>query len=85
VSPDPLDPSMRQNAKPVAFVLGESDIDSWPEIAKAAAANGPVECHTLHDDVHGLMLSRPEACSDVVLDWCLRQLSNHLNPTWRFQ
>jgi hypothetical protein len=80
--PDPLDPSLLQNAKPVAVVLAESDIDSWPEVAKAAAAaNGPVEWHTLRDDVHGLTLSRPQACSDVVLDWCLRQLSNHLNPS----
>jgi pimeloyl-ACP methyl ester carboxylesterase len=85
VLPNPLDPSLRQNAKPVAFVLGESDIDSWPEVARAAAAaNGPVEWHTLRDDVDGLMPSRPDACSDVVLEWCLRQLSNHFNPTWRF-
>jgi hypothetical protein len=31
------------------------------------------------------MLSHPEACSDIVLEWCLRQLSNHLNPAWRFE
>jgi hypothetical protein len=80
--PEPLDPSLRQNTKPVFFVLGETDTDSWPEVAKAgAAAAGPVEMHTLH----GLMLSHPEACSDVVLEWCLRQLSNHLNPAWKFE
>ena len=84
--PEPLDPSLRQSTKPVLFILGEKDIDSWPEVAKAAAAAaGPVELHTLPDDVHGPMLSHPEACSDVVLEWCLRQLSNHLNPTWRFE
>ena len=84
--PEPLDPSLRQSTKPVLFILGEKDIDSWPEVAKAAAAAaGPVELHTLPDDVHGRMLSHPEACSDVVLEWCLRQLSNHLNPTWRFE
>jgi hypothetical protein len=86
VLPEQLDPSLRQNAKPVFFILGESDTDSWPEVAKAAAAAaGPVELHTLPDDVNGLMLSHPEACSDVVLEWCLRQLSNHLNPTWKFE
>jgi pimeloyl-ACP methyl ester carboxylesterase len=85
VLPEPLDPSLRHNTKPVFFILGEKDIDSWPEVAKAAAAAaGPVELHTLPDNVDGPMLSHPEACSDVVLEWCLRQLSNHLNPTWRF-
>jgi pimeloyl-ACP methyl ester carboxylesterase len=86
VLPEQMDPSLRQNTKPVFFILGDTDIDSWPDVAKAAAAvAGPVELHTLPDDVNRLMLSHPEACSDVVLEWCLRQLSNHLNPTWRFE
>ena len=82
VLPDPLDPSLRQNTKPVFFLLRQQDMDSWPEVAKAAAAAaGPVEMHTLP----GLMLSDPEACSDIVLEWCQRQLSNHLNPAWKFE
>jgi pimeloyl-ACP methyl ester carboxylesterase len=86
VLPEPPDPSLRQHTKPVFFILGEKDMDSWPEVAKAAAAvAGPVEMHTLPDDVGRLMPSHPEACSDVVLEWCLRHLSNHLNPTWRFE
>ena len=86
VLPESLDPSLRQNTKPVFFILGEKDMDSWPEVAKAAAAAaGPVELHTLPDDVNGLMLSRPEACSDIVLEWCQRQLSNHLNPAWKYE
>jgi len=57
-------------------------MDSWPEVAKvAAAAAGPVEMHTLP----GLTLSYPGACSDIVLEWCQRQLSNHLNPAWKFE
>ena len=81
VLPDPLDPALRQNTKPVLFILGQQDMDSWPEVAKAAAAAaGPVEMHTLP----ALMLSYPEACSDIVLEWCQRQLSNHLNPAWKF-
>jgi pimeloyl-ACP methyl ester carboxylesterase len=85
VLPEQPDPSLRHNTKPVLFILGETDIDSWPEVAKTvAAAAGPVELHTLPGDVKGLMLSHAAACSDVVLEWCLRQLSNHLNPTWRF-
>jgi pimeloyl-ACP methyl ester carboxylesterase len=76
-----LDPSLRQSTKPVFFILGEKDIDYWPEVAKAAAAAaGPVEMHTLPG-----LLSHPEACSDVVLEWCLRQLSNHLNPASKFE
>ena len=86
VSPESLDPSLRQNTKPVFFILGENDMDSWPEVAKvAAAAAGPVELHTLPYDVNGPMLSHPEACSDIVLEWCQRQLSNHLNPAWKFE
>jgi pimeloyl-ACP methyl ester carboxylesterase len=86
VLPGQLDPSLRHNTKPVLFILGEKDIDYWPEVAKAAAAGaGPVELHTLPYDVNGLMLSHPEACSDIVLEWCLRQLSNHLNPAWKFE
>jgi pimeloyl-ACP methyl ester carboxylesterase len=86
VLPKPLDPSMRQNTKPVFFILGETDMDSWPEVAKAAAAAaGPVELHTLPYDVNGLMLSYPEVYSDIVLEWCQRQLSNHLNPAWKFE
>ena len=86
VLPEELHRSLRQNTKPVFFILGEKDLDSWPEMAKAAAAAaGPVELHTLPDDVNGPRLSHPEACSDVVLEWCQRQLSNHLNPAWKFQ
>jgi pimeloyl-ACP methyl ester carboxylesterase len=81
---EPLDTSLGQNTKPVFFTLGDKDIDSWPEVAKAAAAAAePVELHTLPDDVDGL--SDPEACSDVVLEWCQRQLSNHLNPARKFE
>jgi pimeloyl-ACP methyl ester carboxylesterase len=86
VLPEPLDPSLRHNTKPVLFMLGETDIDSWPEVAKtAAAAAGPVELHTLPGEVNGRMLSHPEACGDIVLEWCQRQLSNHLNPAWKFE
>jgi pimeloyl-ACP methyl ester carboxylesterase len=85
VLPGPVDPSLQKNTKPVFFILGETDMDSWPEVAKAAvAAAGPVELHTLPDDLAGRALSRPGACSDVVLEWCQRQLSNHLNPAWKF-
>jgi hypothetical protein len=31
------------------------------------------------------MLSHPKAFSDIVLEWCQRQLSNHLNPAWKFE
>jgi pimeloyl-ACP methyl ester carboxylesterase len=81
-----LDPSLLQNTKPVFFILGENDIDSWPEVARTVAATaGPVELHTLPDEVEGLVLSWPEAGSDIVLEWCQRQLTNHLNPAWKFE
>jgi pimeloyl-ACP methyl ester carboxylesterase len=86
VVPEPQDPSLRQNTQPVFFILRDEDMDSWPEVAKAAAAAaGPVELHTLPADVNGPMQSYPEACSDIVLEWCQRQLSNHLNPAWKFE
>ena len=55
VLPGPEDPSLWKNTKPVFFILGETDMDSWPEVAKAAAAAaaGPVELHTLPDDLAG--------------------------------
>jgi hypothetical protein len=80
-----LDPSLRQNTKPVFCVIGETDTTSGLAEARSAAATGPVEWHTEPHDVNQLMLSHAAACSDVVLEWCLRQLSNHLNPTWRFE
>jgi pimeloyl-ACP methyl ester carboxylesterase len=84
--PETLDPSLLQNTKPVFFILGEDDIDSWPEVARTVAATaGPVELHTLPGEVDGPVLSRPEACSDIVLEWCQRQLTNHLNPAWKFE
>jgi len=34
---------------------------------------------------HCRALSRPGACSDIVLEWCQRQLNNHLNSAWKSQ
>jgi pimeloyl-ACP methyl ester carboxylesterase len=83
VSPESLDPSLRQNTKPVLWIIGGTDVTS----GSAAARPGvdPVEVQRHPDAVDRLMLSHPEACSDAVLEWCLRQLSNHHNPTWRFE
>jgi hypothetical protein len=79
--PEPLDSSLRQNTKPVLWIVGGSDTTSGLTAARAGA--GPVEVQTHPDDVDRLMLMNPAAFSDAVLEWCLRELSNHLNPTWR--
>jgi hypothetical protein len=83
VSPESLDPSLRQNTKPVLWIIGGPDPTSGLTATRAGA--GPVEVQTHPDDVNWPMLMNVAACSDAVLEWCLRQLSNHLNPTWRFE
>jgi hypothetical protein len=78
VQPEPLDPSLRQNTKPVLCVIGETDTTSSLTTTRACA--GPVEVHTHPDDVNRLMPMKTAACSDAVLEWSQRQLSNHLTP-----
>jgi hypothetical protein len=73
--------SLGPNMKPVLCVIGDAGARSGLTAARAGA--GPVEVQTHPDDVNRLMLTNPAAFSDAVLEWCLRQLSNHLNPTWR--
>ncbi|MDT5009178.1 MAG: hypothetical protein QOH57_795 [Mycobacterium sp.] len=80
VSPDSLDPSLRQKTKPVLWIVGEAGATSG--LAAALAGVGPVELQTHPGDVTRPI---PMTCSDAVLGWCLRQLSNHLNPTWWFE
>jgi hypothetical protein len=80
---EPLDSSLRQNTKPVLWIIGGTDATSGLSATRPGV--GPVEVQRHPDTVNRLMLSHPEGCSDAVLEWCLRQLSNHLNPTWRFE
>jgi hypothetical protein len=75
--------SLGPNTKPVLYVIGDAGARSGLTAARAGA--GPVEVQTHPDDVNRLMLTNPAAFSDAVLEWCLRQLSNHFNPTWRFE
>jgi hypothetical protein len=82
VSPESLDASLRQNTKPVLWIVGGADATSG--LTAALAGVGPVEVQTHPDDVNRPMPMNAAACSDAVLEWCLRQLSSHLNPTWRF-
>ena len=83
VPPESLDSSLRQNTKPVLWIIGGPDPTSGLTATRVGA--GPVEVQTHTDDVHRPMLMNAAACSDAVLEWCLRQLSNHLNPTWRLE
>jgi hypothetical protein len=75
--------SLGPNTKPVLCVIGDAGARSG--LTEARCGAGPVEVQTHPDDVNRLMLTNPAAFSDAVLEWCLRQLSNHLNPTWRFK
>jgi hypothetical protein len=83
VPPGPLDTSLRQNTKPVLCIIGGTDTTSGVTAVRSGA--GPVEVQTYPEEINRLMLTNPAAFSDAVLEWCLRQLSNHLNPTWRFE
>lgn len=76
---DPAVP-IGQNAKPILYTVGERDTTFGPKVAKsvAAATSGPVELYIHPDGLHQLMLSHTVAYSDVVQEWCLRQLSSHL-------
>jgi hypothetical protein len=76
---------LQQNTKPVFCVIGGTDTTFGLTEARSAAATGPVEWRIEPHDVNQLMLSHAAACSDVVLEWCVRELGNHLNPTWRFE
>jgi hypothetical protein len=78
-----LTQSLGPNTKPFFCIIGKTDAGSGPVELRAAAA-GPLEMHTHRDEVNRLLLSHVTACSDVVMEWSLRQLSNHLNSMWRF-
>jgi hypothetical protein len=82
VLPKSLDPSLGQNTKPVLWIIAGTDATSGLTAARAGV--GPVEVQMHPHDVNRPIPMNAAACSDAVLEWCLRQLSNHLNPTWRF-
>jgi hypothetical protein len=68
-----------QNTKPILYVVAEGDHAVAETVLRATG--GPVEVHVEPDGIDQVM--RAPAHSDIVLEWCVRQLSSHLNPAWR--
>ena len=72
---------LSQNKKAILYTVGERDTTFGPELARmvADATSGPVELHIHPDGKHQLMLSHTAAYSEIVLQWCIRHLSNHID------
>lgn len=72
---DPAVP-LADNTKPILFAVGEKDPIFTPDMARAVAGatGGPVDLHIHPDAVHQLMLFHTSDYSQVVHEWCHRQL-----------
>jgi hypothetical protein len=83
-SSDP-DIPLAQNTKPILYVVAEPDPAVGATAAKtiAAATAGPVEVQVQPEDAEQLTVSRFPAYSDIVLEWCLRQVTNHFHAGWQ--
>lgn len=82
---DPAVP-LEHNTRPILYTVGERDTTFGPELARtvADATAGPVELHIHPNGMHQLMLSHTEAYSSVVLEWCRRQVGNHVDRKEQF-
>jgi hypothetical protein len=76
---------LSQNTKPILYIVAEPDQAVADTIAKTVlrTTGGPVEVHREPIGIDRMMRDHRPAHSDIVLEWCLRQLSNHLTPAWR--
>jgi hypothetical protein len=76
---------LRQNTEPILYVVAEADQAVADTVAKTVlgATGGPVEVHVEPVGIDQMMQDQWPTHSDIVLEWCLRQLSNHLTPAWR--
>lgn len=74
---------MRHNTKPILYVVAEADRAVADTVAETVlrATGGPVEVHVEPVGIDQVM--QDPAHSDIVLEWCVRQFSNHLTPAWR--
>ncbi|WP_029117473.1 hypothetical protein [Mycobacterium sp. URHB0044] len=70
---------LAQNTKPILYVVAEGD-HAVAETVRHATG-GPVEVHLEPGGIDEVMQARTH--SDIVLEWCVRQLSNHFNPASR--
>jgi hypothetical protein len=73
--------SVAHDTKPILYIVGQNDMTLTRKAAHAIGktAGDQAEIY-VHPDLNQLMWSA--TFSDIVRDWCLRQLSNHLNPKW---
>jgi hypothetical protein len=74
-----------QNTKPILYIVAEVDQAVADTVAEEVlpATGGPVEVHREPVGIDQVMRDQWPAHSDIVLEWSLRQLSNHLTPAWR--
>jgi hypothetical protein len=72
------------NAPPILYVVAGWDTDTHGQLAQAVAAATalPVELDVTPTDLDHLLADDYTAHSDTVLDWCLREVSNHLRDGW---
>ena len=72
------------NAPPILYVVAGRDTDSHGQLdqAVAAATALPVELNVTPTDLDHMLADDYTAHSDTVLDWCLREVSNHLRYGW---
>jgi hypothetical protein len=68
------------NAPPILYVVAGWDTDADGQLTEAVAAATalPVELDITPSDFDHVLADDYAAHSDTVLDWCLREVSNHL-------
>ena len=54
-----------------------------PETRAIVSTNRAINIYVGSDDLNQAMMSRTTLYGDAILDWCLRRLSNHHNPSGR--
>jgi hypothetical protein len=76
---------LRHNTKPILYIVAEVERAVADTVAEEVlcATGGPVEVHREPIHMDQVMRDQWPAHSDIVLEWSVRQLSNHLIPAWR--
>ena len=79
---DPAVP-LSANTKPILFAVGENDPMFPPAAAQSVvdATAGPVDFHIHPGGVHQLMLFHTADYSEVLHQWCHKQLANRADAT----
>jgi hypothetical protein len=76
---------LQHNTKPILYIVAEVERAVADTVADEVlcATGGPVEVHREPIGIDQVMRHQWPAHSDIVLEWSVRQLSNHLIPAWR--